>query len=57
MPLCPSHLHVLVEDSLDLLIDARLQDSAEEVHGDGRICETAFRRETQSGVMSQTYLS
>lgn len=57
MGLCRSHLHVLVEDSLDLLIDARLQDSSEEVHGDGGICETAFRRETQSRAMTQTYLS
>ncbi|MCV4698653.1 hypothetical protein OFB92_36640, partial [Escherichia coli] len=33
-------LHVLVEDTLDLLIDARLQDSTEEIHRDGWICET-----------------
>ena len=41
LSLHPSHLHVLVEDCLDLLVDAGLQDSSEEVHGDGRICETA----------------
>jgi hypothetical protein len=33
-------LHVLVEDTLDLLIDARLQDSTEEIHRDGWDCET-----------------
>lgn len=36
---CTAHLHVLIEDAPDLLVDAGLQHGSQQVHGHDRVSE------------------